>query len=100
MAGTAKSVRRRCTTRGSNAAARCCALAIAVLLLSFASLARAQQKPKDEECLACHSDSTLTTEVNGKRSASTVDAIKSSNSIHGEHVRMRGLPQGCEGLVA
>ena len=84
MAGSAKSVRRRCTTRGRNAAARCCALAIAGLLLSFNSLARAQHKPMDEECLACHADPTLTaTDASGRTVSLTVDAGKMKQSIHG-----------------
>jgi cytochrome b subunit of formate dehydrogenase len=47
---------------------------------------RAEQKPKDEECLACHSVSTLTTEVNGKQVSSRlyVDESKLKHSVHGD----------------
>jgi cytochrome b subunit of formate dehydrogenase/nitrate/TMAO reductase-like tetraheme cytochrome c subunit len=60
------------------------ALAMLVLLLSWTSLARAQHKPKDEECLACHADPTLTTtDASGKTVSLTVDAGKLKQSIHG-----------------
>jgi cytochrome b subunit of formate dehydrogenase len=55
-----------------------------VLLLSWTTLARAQPKPKDEECLACHADPTLTTtSADGKTVSLTVDAEKLKQSIHG-----------------
>jgi cytochrome b subunit of formate dehydrogenase/nitrate/TMAO reductase-like tetraheme cytochrome c subunit len=61
-----------------------CALAIVVFLLSWTSLARAQHKPKDAECLACHADPTLTTtDASGKTVSLTVDAEKMKQSIHG-----------------
>ena len=55
---------------------------IATLLL-WAPITQAQPKPKDEECLACHSDPTLTTDVNGKKVSLTVDPAKMNASIHG-----------------
>jgi cytochrome b subunit of formate dehydrogenase/nitrate/TMAO reductase-like tetraheme cytochrome c subunit len=65
-------------------AGKFCALAIAVLLLFWTSLASAQHKPKDAECLACHADPTLsTTDANGKTVSLTVDAEKMKQSIHG-----------------
>ncbi len=65
-------------------AGKLCALAIVVLLLSWTSLARAQHKPKDADCLACHADPTLsTTDANGKTVSLTVDAEKMKQSIHG-----------------
>ncbi len=41
------------------------------------------QKLKDTDCLACHSDSTLAHEVNGKPESLYVDQDKLSHSIHG-----------------
>ncbi len=40
-------------------------------------------KPTNEDCLACHNDSTLTTEVNGKSISLYVNADNFKNSIHG-----------------
>jgi cytochrome b subunit of formate dehydrogenase len=63
-----------------------CVLAIA---LPFPALAGTAKKPVDppkptnEECLACHSDATLTHEVNGKPVSLFVDPDKFKNSIHG-----------------
>jgi cytochrome b subunit of formate dehydrogenase/nitrate/TMAO reductase-like tetraheme cytochrome c subunit len=59
------------------------ALAMGCSLLLWAATAQAQHKPKDAECLACHSDPTLTTDVNGKQVSLTVDAEKMKQSIHG-----------------
>jgi cytochrome b subunit of formate dehydrogenase/nitrate/TMAO reductase-like tetraheme cytochrome c subunit len=63
-------------------AGRICALSL-VTLLSLAFTAQAQHKPKDEECLACHSDTTLTTDVNGKNVSLYVDPVRMKQSIHG-----------------
>ncbi len=52
-------------------------------MLSFACTAFAQHKPKDKDCLACHSDNALTTEVDGKQVSLYVDADKLKHSIHG-----------------
>ena len=49
MAGKVRSDRRT----WFKAARKLRALAMLVLLLSWITLARAQHKPKDEECLAC-----------------------------------------------
>jgi len=59
-------------------------LLIVLSLLGCASAARAQHKLKDSDCLACHSDSTLTTEVNGKQVSVYVDGSKLKHSIHGD----------------
>jgi cytochrome b subunit of formate dehydrogenase len=55
----------------------------AFFLLGSALPIRAQQKLKDEDCLSCHGDSSLTTEVNGKSVSLYVDAKKLKHSIHG-----------------
>jgi cytochrome b subunit of formate dehydrogenase len=56
---------------------------VAVVLCLWALSVRAEQNPKDTDCLACHSDKTLTTEVNGKTISLFVDAGKLQHSIHG-----------------
>lgn len=43
----------------------------------------AAQKLKDADCLACHGDSTFTTEKNGKTVNLSVDAGKLRHSVHG-----------------
>ena len=83
MAVTARKARLACTC-SMKSVGKLRALAIAVLLLSWTSLARAQHKPKDAECLACHADPTLsTTGAGGKTVSLTVDAEKMKQSIHG-----------------
>jgi len=67
-----------------NPARRILAPAVAIALLSYAACAAfAQHKPKDADCLACHADPALTTEVNGKQVSLNVDADKLKHSIHG-----------------
>ena len=60
------------------------AQALALSLLLCAGAARAEHKLQDKDCLACHSDSTLTTEVNGKQASLFVDEGKLKHSIHGD----------------
>ena len=57
--------------------------ALALSLLAGACSLRAQHKLKDSDCLACHSDATLTTETDGKTVSLYVDAGKLKQSIHG-----------------
>jgi cytochrome b subunit of formate dehydrogenase len=57
---------------------------IVLSLLAWACVAHAEQKPKDSECLACHGDSTLTTEAHGKQVSLFVDEGKLKHSIHGD----------------
>jgi cytochrome b subunit of formate dehydrogenase len=56
---------------------------IVVSLLLWASILPAQHKLKDQDCLACHGDSTLTSEHNGKTLALYVDQKQIKHSIHG-----------------
>ena len=56
---------------------------LAVFLLSFGCSGFAAHKPKNDECLACHSDATLTKEVNGKQASLFVDESKLKHSVHG-----------------
>jgi cytochrome b subunit of formate dehydrogenase len=51
--------------------------------LFWAANAHAAQKLKDADCLACHSDSSLTTDANGKPVSLFVDQNKFKHSIHG-----------------
>jgi cytochrome b subunit of formate dehydrogenase len=48
-----------------------------------AATKKAVPKPSNDDCLACHSDSTLNKEVNGKRVSLYVDPEAFKNSIHG-----------------
>ena len=56
---------------------------LALFLLGWVLTARAEHKPKDEDCLTCHSDKTLSTESNGQKKALCVDATKLKQSVHG-----------------
>ncbi len=71
---------------------------LALSLLVWSLAARAEHKPKDKDCLACHSDPTLTTEVNGQQVSLYVDGNKLKHSIHGNlfacvdcHTDVKGL---------
>jgi cytochrome b subunit of formate dehydrogenase len=57
---------------------------LALSLFFCAGAARAEHKLQDKDCLACHSDSTLTTEVNGKQASLFVDEGKLKHSVHGD----------------
>src|SRR6516225_10085441 len=56
---------------------------IVVTLLLGASTLLAQHKLKDEDCLACHGDSALTSDHNGKTVSLFVDQKQLKHSIHG-----------------
>ncbi len=66
-----------------NDKARILTYTLAVLLLFWAGEAKGQQKLKDADCLACHGDSSLTTDVNGKTVSLFVDETKEKHTIHG-----------------
>ncbi len=66
-----------------NSASRTLTQVLALSLLACAFTARAEQKLKDKDCLACHSDSTLTKDVSGKPASLFVDEAKFKHSIHG-----------------
>jgi cytochrome b subunit of formate dehydrogenase len=57
------------------------ALILSMLLCSCAAFAA--HKPKDQDCLACHSDPTLAKDVDGKAVSLSVDGDKLKHSIHG-----------------
>jgi len=63
---------------------RILALAPALCLLAMACTASAEKKPADKECLACHADSTLAHQADGKKISLFVDANKLKHSIHGD----------------
>lgn len=65
-----------------NSASKFLCSTLVLFLLGSTCAARAQHKLKDEDCLSCHSDSTLTTEVNGKTVSLFVDGTKLKHSIH------------------
>src|ERR1035438_2414913 len=66
-----------------NTLTRILAYTFSLSLLAWSCAAHAEQKPKDSDCLACHSDPSLTTEVNGKTVSLYVDKSKLKDSIHG-----------------
>jgi cytochrome b subunit of formate dehydrogenase len=66
-----------------NLARRILAYPLAFSLLASASALRAEHKLKNDDCLACHSDQTLTKEEIGKKVSLAVDGDKLSHSIHG-----------------
>jgi cytochrome b subunit of formate dehydrogenase/5-methylcytosine-specific restriction endonuclease McrA len=53
-------------------------------VLFLAGCALAAQKPSNDECLACHQDSSLTTEANGNTRSAYVNPTKFKDSIHGQ----------------
>ncbi len=59
------------------------ALVAFLALFLFASSAWAQQKPSNDDCLACHGDSSFTTEENGKPVSLYVNPEHFKNSLHG-----------------
>ena len=68
---------------GVNTARKNLAQILVLVLLFSAALAQAQHKLKDKDCLGCHGDATLTTQVNGKDVSLYVDGEKMKHSIHG-----------------
>ena len=58
------------------------AAAVGGVVLSCAAGAAAAQKPTNEDCLACHSDASLSKDVNGKPVSLHVDPDKFKNSMH------------------
>jgi hypothetical protein len=63
--------------------ARILTYTLALSLFGWSCSTHAAQKLKDSDCLACHSDSTLTQEENGKTVSLFVDEGKLKHSIHG-----------------
>jgi cytochrome b subunit of formate dehydrogenase len=57
--------------------------AAVLVLFGFAGAAATAQKPTNEDCLTCHSDATLTHEVNGKPVSLYVNPDRFKNSVHG-----------------
>jgi len=66
-----------------NLAQKLFAPTLGLLLVGGSLAACAEQKLQDKDCLACHADSTLTTEVNGRQASLYVDESKLRHSIHG-----------------
>ena len=59
------------------------ALLLVVNVRLGAAADKSAPKPKNDDCLACHGDSTLTHEVNGKPVSLFVNPDKFKDSIHG-----------------
>jgi cytochrome b subunit of formate dehydrogenase len=72
---------------------------LALFLLGWALVARAEHKLKDEDCLACHAGSTLTTDLNGQKVSLYVDAKKLKHSIHGSMFACADCHKDVKGLV-
>jgi cytochrome b subunit of formate dehydrogenase len=66
-----------------NAARRFLVGTFLFFLVAWASTAHAARKLKDADCLACHSDPTLTEDVNGSVVGLHIDEEKLRHSIHG-----------------
>lgn len=63
---------------------KCAAVVGTVLsVLLMGAVSPAAQKPTNEDCLACHGDSSLTKDVNGQTVSLQVDSGKFKNSVHG-----------------
>ncbi len=69
---------------GVNTARRILTQAVVLSLLAWAATAHAGQKATNDDCLTCHSDATLSKEVNGKKVSLFVDGSKLTHSIHGQ----------------
>jgi cytochrome b subunit of formate dehydrogenase/ribosomal protein S27AE len=82
-----------------NRTARVFTWAVGVFLLFWAGIARAEHKPTNDDCLACHSDSTLTNEVNGHKVSLFVDGQKLKHSIHGSMFTCVDCHKDVKGLV-
>src|SRR5947209_6547400 len=59
------------------------ALAGLSVFIAFSFGAWGAQRPTNDDCLACHGDSTLTKEVDGKPVSLFVSPDKFNSSIHG-----------------
>jgi cytochrome b subunit of formate dehydrogenase/nitrate/TMAO reductase-like tetraheme cytochrome c subunit len=59
----------------------------------------AEKKPTNEDCLSCHSDSTLSKEVNGQKVRLYVDGDKLTHSIHGGMFTCVDCHKDVKGLV-
>ncbi len=62
---------------------RCGLVFLVALLLSAGAAAKHAPKMSSEDCLACHNDSSLTKDENGKQVSLHVDDAKFKASIHG-----------------
>jgi cytochrome b subunit of formate dehydrogenase/5-methylcytosine-specific restriction endonuclease McrA len=58
-------------------------LVLALSSLAFAGQKKADPKPSNEDCLACHGDSSMTKDVNGKTVSLYVNPDSFKTSIHG-----------------
>ncbi len=58
-------------------------IAVSTLVLLLWTRTSAARKPTNDDCLACHGDSSLSKDVNGKPVSLHVDPDKFKNSMHG-----------------
>jgi cytochrome b subunit of formate dehydrogenase len=79
--------------------ARILTCSIALSLFFWVAAAHAEKKPTNEDCLTCHSDATLTNEVNGHKVSLYVDGAKLKHSIHGSMFTCVDCHKDVKGLV-
>jgi cytochrome b subunit of formate dehydrogenase len=65
------------------ASGSCATLLAALSLFVLTCPVQAQHRLKDADCLACHSDATMTEDVNGGKFSLFVDQAKLKHSVHG-----------------
>lgn len=70
---------------------------LAFCFLAWAWTACAEHPPKDKDCLVCHSDSTLTKQVNGRSITLYVDEKKLKHSVHGSMLTCVGCHSDVKG---
>jgi len=85
MAGLRKLGLSRLGPRGSrgNRSGKVLIEVFVAVAIAWSGPAWGQHKLKDQDCLQCHSDATLTKDVNGKQASLFVDGGKLKHSIHG-----------------
>ena len=92
-----------CRAKARNTLKRCGWICIVAFLLSTLAVAAPKSAPKgakisNDECLACHSDATLTKDENGKLVSLHVDDAAFKGCIHGMfgctycHIDIKGSP--------
>ncbi len=79
--------------------ARVFSCTVTLSLFFWAAAVSAEKKPTNEDCLTCHSDSTLSNEVNGKKVSLFVDGGKFKHSIHGSMFTCVDCHKDVKGLV-
>ena len=82
-----------------NSAGKVLIQALFLSLFLGTATARAEHKLADKDCLTCHGDNTLTTEINGKQVSLFVDGESLKHSIHGSMFACVDCHKDVKGLV-